>query len=341
MIILATIKDVAKLSGLSVGSVSRFLNNEKLKSQNEKKIKDAIDKLNYKRNVIAKGLKENKSLSIGVLINDLNDVFATSVVSALESYIENYGYSIILCDYKSDYQRMEKKISFLLSRSIDGLVVFHAEKNIDMLHEVSKKGIPVITIDSPIEGFPSDSVLVDNYDASKKVVEMLINSGYKNIGLIGGQDKDYISRERRRGYIAALSEANLPISKDLVWEGNYTIDSGYKGTNKLLKSTSLDSLFAINYYMGLGSINALKHANRLIGERFGFVTFDRFIFSEAISPSITSVQQPVENMGIKAGKLLMTRINENKLKLSYRHQVITCKANIYIGESHKKTLATL
>lgn len=337
---MSTIKDVAKLSGMSVGSVSRYLNNESLKTANEKKIQDAIQKLNYKTNVMAKGLKENKSMSIGVLINDLSDVFATSVVSALESYIEDYGYSIIVCDYRSDYERMEKKINFLLQRSIDGLVIFHAEKSTDMLHEVSKRGIPIVAIDSPIDGVDTDSVLVDNYQASKEAVQRLIDSGYRNIGLIGGQDSNYIARERQNGYIDALLDADLPIIKDNVWNGNYTIDSGYSGTESILAKGNIDSIFAINYYMGLGSINALKQNDIKIGQNFGFISFDRFIFNEAITPDITSVEQPVENMGKVAGKLLMEKVNEKQNSKLQENQKVICSAKIFVGNSDKKTLAT-
>ncbi len=337
---MATIKDVARLSGMSVGSVSRFLNNEPLKENNEKRIQDAIDKLDYKRNVMAKGLKENKSMSIGVLINDLSDVFATSVVSALESYIEDYGYSIILCDYKSDYNRMEKKINFLLERSIDGLVIFHAEKGTKMLHEVNQKGIPIVTIDSPIDEIMSDAVLVDNYESSKEAVKRLIGHGYKSVGLIGGQDSNYIARERKRGYIDALAESGLPIIKENIWHGSYTIDSGIKGTKELLDLGRIDSLFAINYYMGLGAINELKMNNADIGRNFGYVSFDRFIFNEAITPAITAVVQPVDEMGKNAGKLLIERLKDKKDGRVSVDKKVTCNSEIFVGSSDEKTLAT-
>lgn len=335
---MTTIKDVAKLSGMSVGSVSRFLNNESLKAENEKKIEDAIKKLNYKRNVIAKGLKENKSMSIGVLINDLSDVFATSIVSSLESYVEDYGYSIIVCDYRSDYERMEKKINFLLQRSIDGLIVFHAEKGTTMLHEVNRRGIPIITIDSPVNEIESDSILVDNYTASKEAVKRLIDSGYKKIGLIGGQDKNYIARERKRGYVDAILEAGFPLLKDNIWDGKYTIDSGQQGTKELLKNRNIDSIFAINYYMGLGSINILKADDLKVGSDFGFISFDRFIFNDAITPAITSIVQPTIEMGQEAGQLMMERIKSGNGK-SHKNKEIICKSELFIGISDKKTFA--
>lgn len=337
---MATIRDVAKRANVSVGTVSRYLNGETLKTQNSKRIADAIQSLNYRQNIIAKGLKNNRSMSIGVLINTLSDVFATPVVSALESYVERFGYSIILCDYKQDPKRFEQKLEFLINRAIDGLVVFHSEQETPMLKRVSDMGIPIVAIDAPIKGVNVDSVLVDNAAATKRAISRLLDEGYQRIGIIAGQESNYIGRQRLLGYQEALKERGIVVNRDYIWSGDYTVASGTTGTHALMRQhPAPDALFAINYYMGLGTIKALNELHLKIGQDIGLIAFDRFALNDIFQPTITSISQPVEAMGEAAGERLMTRLHQKEGNLDL--QTVVCPTSIIIGESDKKALAIM
>jgi LacI family transcriptional regulator len=169
--------------------------------------------LGYEENIIAKGLKNNKTLSIGVVINVLTDVFATSIVTELETHLEANNYSLILCDYQNDFvkleQKLEQKLEFLRSRFVDGIVIFHLGQKLPILEQLEKEGIPIVAVDSPIRDFLSDAVLVDNYQASYDVVNKLFELGHQKIGIIAGTQDRFIGRERLNGYVDATRKLGV------------------------------------------------------------------------------------------------------------------------------------
>lgn len=310
---MATIRDVAKEAKVSVGTVSRYLNGFTLKEDNMKNIASAIEKLKYEENIIAKGLKNNRSLSIGVVINSLTDVFATSIVTAMESYLELNNYSIIICDYQQDIHKLNQKLEFLKTRSIDGVVVFHVEKSLPIFDEYKKAGIPIISIDCPIRDFETDSILVNNEGASYEAVNKLIEYGHKNIGVIAGSQDHYIGIERLKGYKKAMINASLPLAKEHMRTANYTKESGYvEMKNLLLCHKKVTAVYTTNYYMTLGAVQAILEANLRIPEDVSLIGFDYFELSDIFQHKLSVVKQPVEDIGIEAGKLILERIKGNR-----------------------------
>lgn len=304
---MATVKDVALLAGVSVGSVSNYLNGKQQRKNTVVRIKNAMKQLNYHQNIIASGLKKNKTMSIGIVINRLTDFFSMSIVSAIENYVEKFSYSIIVCDYHDDKKRFEKKIEFLINRSIDAIIVFHQDHVTPMLKKITENKIPIIAIDAPIAGLKSDTVVVNNYESSKEGINYLIKKGHRNIGIITGSFDNYISQKRQQGYEDALKENNIPIRKENIWFGDYTIKSGYDGFNELIrKSKNLDALFVINYYMSLGAIKAYRQQTSL--SKIEFLIYDHFFVNDIFYPEISSIEQPVEQIGITAGKMVINRL---------------------------------
>ena len=274
-------------------------------------IQRAIDKLGYEENIIAKGLKNNRSMSIGVLVNSLTDVFATSIVSSLENFLEVNNYSLLLCDYQNDHSRLERKLEFLRTRSVDGIVVFHLEENLPILKTLHDEGIAIVAVDSPIKGFKTDTVLVDNYQASYQVVDKLSEMGHKKIGIIAGDTHRYIGAERLNGYIDSMKNKGV-FSEDLIVVGNYTKEDGYSGALKLLEKSELTALYSTNYYMTLGLVQAVFELGRKIPDDISIVGFDHFELSDIIQPKLTVVEQPIGEMGEMIGKLILERIKEKK-----------------------------
>ena len=302
---MTTIKDVAQRAGVSVGTVSRYLNGFQLRNSNEDRVKRAISELGYTPNLIAQGLKSNRIHSIGVIINTLTDVYATSIISEREDYLEQHGYSMMVCDYRDDRATLERKVAFLASRKVDGLVVFHVERSVPALKSFAESGKPIVAVDAPIADCKTDTVLVDNRAGAAAAVKRLIEAGHRNIATISGDSSRYIGRERLQGYRDAMAECGL-FREELVACGDFTIKSGRTLMDNMLKKhPEVTAVFAANFYMTLGAIRAARDAGRKIPEDLSIAGFDHFEFSDILDIDITAVNQPIERMGDAIGRLLL------------------------------------
>lgn len=332
---MATIRDVARAAGVSVGTVSRYLNGYTLKKENQTKVQLAIKQLDFKQNYIAKGLKNKKSHTIGVIVNNLTDVFAASIVTPLEYYLEENGYSLILCDYENKIANLEKKISFLDSRSVDGIVVFHLDNAIPALETLKKDNIPIVAVDAPIIGIDCDAVLVDNYHASFNVVQEFYRLGHRNIGIIAGTKNRYISVQRLQGYTDAMRKNNI-YSPSLIKEGDYAKKDGYFYTKSLLEENpDVTALYITNYYMTIGAIQAIHEQGLIIPDDISVIGFDDYDLSDVIQPKLTVVAQPVQAIGQKIGEILLKRIGNTE---DQKYESYILKTKLVWRESVKKII---
>ena len=330
---MVTIREVAKEANVSIGTVSRYLNGFQLKKNNMENIKLAIEKLGYQENIIAKGLKNNRSMSIGVVINTLTDVFATSIVSYLENYLEENNYSLLLCDYQNDYNKLEKKLDFLKSRSVDGIIIFHLEKDLDILYSIKQANIPIIAVDAPIEGFKSDVVLVNNYEASYRATEELYNNGHREIGIIAGDNSRYIGKERLNGYRDFMISKNIFNQKNVAM-ADYSKDDGYKKTKKLLRNDRITAIYSTNYYMTLGTMQALYEEKFIVPDDISVIGFDHFELSDIIQPKLTVIEQPIKQMVKEIGELIINRVTQKNY--DYDFQTLILETNLLKRDSVKK-----
>lgn len=322
-----TIRDVAHKAGVSVGTVSRYLNGLKLREYNRIKVEKAIKELNFKENIIAKGLKNNRSMTIGVVIGSLTDIFATSIVTALERTVERENYSIILCDYEDDVDRLKYKLQFLRDRSVDGLVLFPSiwpNKIINNVNDYLHNNIPVVIIDDDFPSLETDKIMVDNMNASFQAVERLIEMGHRKIGIINGSKDSYTSKERYKGYLNALKKYGISKESDLVKWGNYSNEGGYSATKEMLLSGNLPTaIYATNYYMTLGAMVAIQELNISVPHELSIIGFDRFPLSEVIKPALTVIEQPASKMGRLAGEIILKRLKGDYSDFPIYRQVPT------------------
>ena len=225
----STIKDVAEKTGLSIATISKYINGGNVLEQNKEIIQNVIDELNFKVNEMARGLKTNKSKTVGVMLPDLNNLFFTSIVSKIEDVILKEGYGTIICDYKQDYELEKKKLDFLVNKSVDAIVLVPSGKEEKELNEIIKnEDIPVILIDRLLEGVECDVVLGDNLNSSYCAVEQLFISGHKRVGVIIGPQKMYTAQQRLKGYQRVHEDYAYMIDSKLIKYGDYTMNSGYE-----------------------------------------------------------------------------------------------------------------
>ncbi|MDU0990988.1 MAG: LacI family DNA-binding transcriptional regulator, partial [Enterococcus faecium] len=229
---MASIRDVAKMAGVSVGTVSRYLNGQQLKEKNMKKIAEAISALDYKENIIAKGLKNNRSFSIGLLINGISSRFGSEVVSGIERVAEENGYSLLLSGFADQPEKIEQKIEYLMKHVIDGLIVFLSEEEWSGFEMLTKMSIPVIALNCPEGPAGIDTILVNDRESVAKVIAHHGEQGHKKIGFIAATQTDYVARERLAGAKEAVQ--NDPSIQLEVFTGDYSRKSGYYGAKELL-----------------------------------------------------------------------------------------------------------
>jgi len=310
---MVTIKEVAMRAGVSVGSVSRYLNGYKLKEQNMKKIKQAIEELNYRENLFAKGLKSNQTLSIGVLMNNMQSVFSSTLISQIEEEMDHHNYSILLNSYRNKPEMLEQKIDFLTDRHVDGLFIFEAEKKWPGVAKLADLSIPVISINTMVDYPNVDSIIVNNYDSTKEIIHRIIESGHQNIGIISAPQTASVACERLSGALEAFEEHGISREHVAIYYGDFSQKSGYEGMQEFI-DRGIRAVFVTNYNMSLGALQYILKSGLKIGKDISFASYDYPGVSDIVYPYLTVVRQPVHQMGILAVERMFERINNPKLE---------------------------
>lgn len=305
-----TIKDVAKEAGVAVGTVSRYLNGVELKEGNRIKVEGAIKKLNFKINTIARCLKTNRTNTIGIVIPDFTDIYATTIVRNVEQKLYEYGYNIFVCDSWGSLDLERNKVDILVQKLVDGLIIYPCSDDVSHLSRAKDTGVPIVTIDMAVKDFECDQVLSDNVNATYKAVEWLIGNNHKRIGLINGHVHRFTSGERFKGYERAHADYSLEIDRQLVKNSGYDEKSGYESLVQLMKLTNPPTaVVACNYYTTIGIVKAINDMGIKVPDELSLIGFDDLGLSEVVKPALSVITQPMEEIGRKAAELILSRIN--------------------------------
>lgn len=306
-----TIHDVAKHAGVAVGTVSRYLNGYTLREHNRLKVEAAIQELGFKENIMARGLKRNRSMTVAVVAPDFSS-FVAAITPVIEQELEKQRYSLITCSYQGNKEKLRQKLLFLKERFVDGIVLFPsnlAAASIDLLQHWIDEENPVVLIDHLIPGIEADAVIVDNTNASFRAVERLILENHRKIAIIDGPEDSYVSQERLEGYCAAMETYNLPIRESWIQRGTFTRTGGYHAVKALRESPDQPSaVYVANYEMTIGAILALHEMHVRIPEEMSFIGFDHFEAIDVVEPPLTVVEQPIERIGQLAAELALKRL---------------------------------
>lgn len=317
-----SIKDVAKEAGVSIATVSRVLNDiDVVNEETKKRVKDAIDKLGYMPNIVARSLKTQETRTIGIIIPDISNQFYPEVVRGAEDVSNIYNYNIILCNTDLD---LEKEISYLRvlkEKMVDGVIYMSNSIQEGSLKLINDLHIPTVLIENTDEQNELPSVVIDNVQAAFDSTEFLIKKGNKKIAYIGRGEQDRNAASLRYlGYQKALKEHGLPFDEKLVYIGGSKPSDGYEGINSILKQAEFDAVFCANDEVAMGAINALREHNLKVPVDVDVVGFDDIYSAEVFYPKLTTVAQPMYDMGSVGMRMLIKIIN--KEKLSQEHFVL-------------------
>ncbi|WP_239762834.1 MULTISPECIES: LacI family DNA-binding transcriptional regulator [Mammaliicoccus] len=312
-----SIKEIAEISGVSVATVSRVINqNGRFSKETEKKVLEVIKNNNYKTNLVAKSLRMKQTNTIGVIVPDIKNEFFASIVSEIEEYFfEEENYTVFICNSNGEKEKELDYLASLDSKGVDGLIYISGYD--DTLHTSVRRNIPVVCIDrKPKENNEVAIIESDNLDGGYQATSLLIEKGCKNIVILKSEKDTSTNLDRFEGYRKAIEESSNHLNEELIislkkTHFNYAKDA----INKLIeKNIKFDGIFAINDWLALGALYALKDNNFKIPDEVKIVGFDNVSISKYSYPNITTVNQNKKLMGRTAAKTLLDLINNKQTK---------------------------
>ncbi|MFD0680227.1 MULTISPECIES: LacI family DNA-binding transcriptional regulator [unclassified Paenibacillus] len=311
-----TIKDLAKELGVSVSTVSRALNNHPdIRQETKREVLEAMKRINYTPNALARSLIQRKSNTIGLMIPDITDPFFSAMAHDVEEVLSDNGYLVI---YVNTSRRPDKEKRFLtsvLERKMDGIIVtpdFLDEDGIELLQRLK---IPVVFLRRrPPQQLEMPFVDVDHYEGTCNAMDYLFSLGHKEIGFIGMPPYSFTGKERYRGYIDSLKKQGIePAEKGIIWDGR-TMQCGSRSMGKLMEDyPAMTAVFAANDLLAIGALEWLAEHKISVPGQMSVLGFDNLEVSNLHWIKLTTVAQPRQEMGRKAAELLMQMLLENRL----------------------------
>jgi len=316
----ASIYDVARESAVSVFTVSEVVNK---KSHVSKKLRDRVEetirRLNYRPNLIARSLAKQKTHTIGMIVPDIANPFFPMVVRGAEDAAQKHGYNLLLCNSDDSLEKEERAIELLLSKRVDGILLTKAAEDFrpPLRQMIKEAKIPFVLVMRTYPKLTADAVITDDYQGAYDAVSHLARSGRRRIGLISGPLKVSNAVARWQGFHDSLKAMGLPFEKELIVEGDYRIESGYRAGHALL-SHRPDGIYVANHLMTVGLLKAAEEMGLRCPEDFGLVSFDDYPWLGIFRPRLTTVELPKHQLGCEAAELLIKRISGDRSKTVLR-----------------------
>ena len=311
-----TIYDVAREASVSMATVSRVVNgNPNVKPTTRKRVLDAIEQLGYRPNAVARGLASKRTTTVGVIIPDISSIFFGELARGIEDIATMYKYNIILSNSDQNKEKEIHLLNTLLEKQVDGIVFMGGEITKELEEAFRKSPVPIVlsaTIDDNKE-FPS--VNIDYEQAVFDAINSFIQKGHKKIAMVSGTLEDPINGYQKfAGYKKAMEEAGLPIKDHYVAIGDYTYDSGLEATESLLSLESKPTaIFASTDEMALGVIHGIQDAGFNVPDDFEVIGFDNTRLASMVRPTLTSVVQPMYDIGAVSMRLLTKYMNKEEV----------------------------
>lgn len=312
-----SIKSIAQRIGVSNATVSLVLNGKEKEGRVSKKMADKIRQLaaelNYEPNNLARGLRVGKSHTIGLIVADISNLFFANMAFHIQEYAEKFGYTVLIGNTNESETKSKSIINSFIGRQVDGLIIVPTEEGEDNIKLLLENKQSIVLLDRWFPDLQTSHVIVDNYQASKKAVEYLIDKKCKKIAFVVYKSNLSHMHERKRGYIKAMEQAGI-YDPQLIKEVNYDNlkDDIYTSMNELLDiNNRVDAIFFATNSISMFGIRRILDLKLHIPEDIRIVCFDKNDFFDFTDIPIPYIQQPIEDMGRKAVEVLIEQI-ENK-----------------------------
>ena len=303
-------RKVADLAGVSTATVSHVINDTRsVSAPLTARVLDAMEQLDYHPDVVARSLRRRETLTIGLLVPNIEIPFFAKVAAHIESAANDRGYSVILCNSDWSLLREVHHLKNLLARRVDGLVCITLGLTADHLAPVLRRQTPVVVFERMMPGVEVDAVEIDNFQGAYDATAHLVSLGHRRIGCITGLVNSNLNDDRVHGYRQALDASDIPFAPELVFCGDYSAVSGAEHTRAILVLPDPPSaIFAFNDLMAMGAMQAAHELGLEIPRDLAVIGFDGLALTEHTSPPLSTVAQPVAAMSQAAVSMLIDRI---------------------------------
>ncbi|EOX3118595.1 substrate-binding domain-containing protein [Vibrio cholerae] len=308
---MATMKDIARLAGVSTSTVSHVINKSRFVSDEiAERVNNAAQQLNYAPSALARSLKMNRTKTIGMLVTTSTNPFFGEVVKGVERSCYHQGYNLILCNTEGDNQRMKASINTLLQKRVDGLLLMCSTLEGERLDVFDRyPDIPIVVMDWGPILFASDKIQDNSLQGGYMAAKHLIECGHKEIGCITGPLIRHQAQMRYEGYKRALAEAGIAMNPDWIVESDFECEGGYQAFEKLYQRGKLPSaLFVSNDMMAMGVIQAASQRGLRVPDDLSLIGYDDVHIAKFMTPALTTIHQPKYRLGKAAIDTLLYRL---------------------------------
>jgi LacI family transcriptional regulator len=307
-------KDVAELADVSVTTVSHVLNKTRYVDRSlVRRVETAVKSLGYQPNALARGLRRNETRMLGMVVPDNSNPYFAELARSIEDACFECDYNVILCNSDEDPTKEHAYLSLLAEKRVDGIVFVASGNDRSGVEAVLRQKIPMVILDRELKGTKCDSIVVDNRAGAFRATQHLILGDHRRIGCVCGPKNLTSARERLQGYQDALTEAGLRVDPKLIQPGDFHIEGGYTAVQALLDLPNrITAVFAANDLMAIGVLRGIAVRGLRVPEDIAVVGFDGISLGRYSQPPLTTMAQPIREIGKLATELVLSRVNGDR-----------------------------
>ncbi len=324
---MSNIREVARLAGVSVATVSRTLKSpERVLPQTRDKVNAAVEQAGYRPNLMAVQFRSRRTGNLVILVPTIANTFFARVISGAQQAAQAAGYRLLLCDTQGQVQIEQEFSALVYAHQADGVIQLRASDPFESM-PAGAESLPLVNACEVVKNAPYPTISLDNRAAAQAMTEHLIGLGHRRIGIIKGPRSSPLTLDRVAGYQDALSQAGIAVDPSLICHGDFTLKAGDDGAGAMLALADRPSaLFCENDEMAIGALRRIKQMGLRVPEDISLVGFDDIPFAAYCDPPLTTIAQPAEAFGQKAVEMLIALIE--KKPIAVRHVVLSFELTV-------------
>lgn len=308
---MATMKDIARLAQVSTSTVSHVINGSRFVSDEiREKIMRIVVELNYTPSYIARSLKVKATKTIGLLVTATNNPFFSEVMAGVEQYCQKNQYNLIIATTGGDAKRLQQNLQTLIHKQVDGVLLMCGDSRFQADMELTVS-LPLVVMDWWFTELNADKILDNSEHGGYLATKSMVDAGHQKIGIITGNLRKSVAKNRLQGYKKALSEANIVLNPDWIVESHFDFEGGIVGAQKLLAlSDRPTAIFCCSDTIAIGAYQAIQNQGLRIPQDISIMGYDDIELARYLFPSLSTISQPKAELGKLAVETLLQRIQE-------------------------------